>query len=766
MSTTVENDAPTRSDEPKRPVRVQPHRLIPVLGVAMGLFIVVSGILPQITGWKNDNPVHRTVFVNIPGPIQIAFYTVIPVMIIWVSLMFANRMKNWERGAPAQRHTTKKNAAQRLKDFRAGVYMKTLLRDAGAGLMHSMIYFGFLVLLGVTTVLEIDHQLPESLKFLHGTTYKAYAFVGDAAGVVFTLGVVWAIVRRYVQRPYRIRIKSKPEHAAILFTLLAVGVTGFGAEMFRIAQEGMPSYEQWAFVGYPLALLVDGWSQGTLDTWHQWWWILHVASFIAFLALLPLTMLRHIFTSPINMYLSDKERPKGAMRPMPNLEETELESFGASTVEDFTWKQLLDLDACTMCGRCTSVCPAHATGKSLDPREIVLKAGEVMAATGSPVVSPPLGTDPEITVSANSLFERITPEEIWACTTCKACDEICPVNIEITDKIFDMRRYLSLMESNFPAELGNAYRAMENQMNPWGMNQGERGDWADGIDGVDIVDPGEALSSEYLYWVGCAGSFDDKNKKVTQAMAGLLRRAGIDVSILGPSEMCTGDSARRSGNEYLFQMLAQPNVEMLNGMGVKKIITQCPHCFNTLLNEYPQVGGNYEVIHHTQLLEELIDSGQLDVTDATLEERITYHDSCYLGRHNDVYLAPRKVVASIKGVDVVEMPRNGTKGMCCGAGGARMWMEENTGTKVNDERAAEAISTGASRVATACPFCYIMLDDGVKGAGVEEEQVRVADISIHLLEAIEAGEAARHNAPAPLAGGWDTDEPVAPVAGD
>ena len=471
-------------------------------------------------------------------------------------------------------------------------------------------------------------------------------------------------------------------------------------------------------------------------------------------------MLRHIFTSPMNMYLKDKDRPKGAMRPMPNLEETELESFGASTIEDFTWKQLLDLDACTMCGRCTSVCPAHATGKPLDPREIVLKAGEVMAATGSPVVSPPLGIDSEITISANSLFERITPEEIWACTTCKACDEICPVNIEITDKIFDMRRYLSLMESNFPAELGNAYRAMENQSNPWGMNQGERGDWADGIDGVTIVDPGEALTSEYLYWVGCAGSFDDKNKKVTQAMAQLLRRAGIDVSILGPSEMCTGDSARRSGNEYLFQMLAQPNVEMLNGMGVKKIITQCPHCFNTLLNEYPQVGGNYEVIHHTQLLEELIDSGKLDVRDATLEERITYHDSCYLGRHNDVYLAPRKVVASIKGVEVVEMPRNGTKGMCCGAGGARMWMEENTGTKVNDERAAEAISTGASRVATACPFCYIMLDDGVKGAGIEEDQVRVADISIHLLEAIEAGEAKRHHPDAPLAANPPTTRPV------
>jgi Fe-S oxidoreductase len=323
------------------------------------------------------------------------------------------------------------------------------------------------------------------------------------------------------------------------------------------------------------------------------------------------------------------------------------------------------------------------------------------------------------------------------------------VNIEILDKILDMRRYLTLMESNFPSELGNAYRAMENQGNPWGMNQGERADWANGLD-VEVVDPGQPLETEYLYWVGCAGSFDDKNKKVTQSMAKLLKRAGISVAILGPSEMCTGDSARRSGNEYLFQMLAMPNIEMLNGMGVRKIITQCPHCFNTLLNEYPQLGGHYEVIHHTQLLEQLIADGRLDVTQATLEERITYHDSCYLGRHNDVYLAPRKVVASIKGIDVVEMPRNGTKGMCCGAGGARMWMEERIGVRVNEERAREALSTGASRIATACPFCYIMLDDGTKAAGAEET-VKVADIAIHLLDAIEAGEVRFDQVDTPLA---------------
>jgi Fe-S oxidoreductase/nitrate reductase gamma subunit len=743
---------------------LKPYQLSIALGIGIATFTMISGIIPHLVHWHNDSPIHREVFEGIPGYLQIAFYTIIPALLVFGSFQFANRIRNWERGAPDRRKTTKKNFKQRLADYRAGVYMRTLLRDSAAGLMHSMIYFGFLVLLGVTTVLEIDHQVPPALKFLHGDVYRAYAAVGDIAGIVFTGGVIWAIIRRYVQRPYRIRIKSKPEHAIGLGVLLAIGVTGFGAEMFRIAESQAAGinmdHEKWSVLGYPLAQLVNGSSESTLNTLHQVWWVAHVLSFIAFLVILPITMLRHMFTSPLNMYLKDRERPKGAMKAMPNLTETSLETFGAHVVEDFTWKQLLDLDACTMCGRCTSVCPAHATGKPLDPREIVLKSGEVMAATASHArggkVTPPLSVDSEITISANSLFERITSEEIWACTSCKACDEICPVNIEILDKILDMRRYLSLMESDFPAELGNAYRAMENQGNPWGMSQSDRGEWAKDLD-VTILDPGAAFNHEYLYWVGCAGSFDDKNKKVTQSMAKLLKRAGIDVAILGPSEMCTGDSARRSGNEYLFQMLAMPNIEMLNGMGVRKIITQCPHCFNTLANEYPQFGGTYEVIHHSQLLEHLIDSGKLDISDATLEERITYHDSCYLGRHNDVYMAPRNVVASIKGVDVVEMPRNGTKGMCCGAGGARMWMEETIGTKVNDERAAEAISTGASRVATACPFCYIMLDDGVKGAGKEEHEVKVADISIHLLDAIENGERIRAAGSAPLS---------APVAGD
>ena len=735
MTATTESEAAENTQR-----RFTPKQIPLIIGIGFAAITALSYIGEQIWVVEDESDVTRRYFMNIPGFLILAFYVTVIASIVWGAFAFSNRMKNWERGNPDDRATTPRNIKKRLEDLRAGLYMQTLLRDPAAGVMHSLMYFSFIVLLAVTTIGEINLQVPQDLKFLHGDVYRAYACVADVAGILFLAGVFWAIIRRYVQKPYRIRIKSKPEHAMILATMAGIGITGFLAEMFRIPLAGMPSFEKWSILGYPLATLVDGLSHDTLSTLHRISWVAHIFTFVTFIILLPTTMLRHIFTSPTNMYLKDRERPKGAMRPMPNLMETELESFGASTIEDFTWKQLLDTDACTMCGRCTAVCPAHATGKPLDPREIVLKTGEVMAATGTPTVTPPIGVDPDITVGANSVFERITAEEVWACTTCKACDENCPVNIEILDKILDMRRYLSLMESNFPTELGSAYRGMENSGNPWGMSQADRAAWTSKVDGVDIVEPGDPFAHEYLYWVGCAGSFDDKNQKVTVAMAKLLQRAGLDFAILGPSEQCTGDPARRSGNEYIFQMLAMANIENLNGMGVKKIITQCPHCFNTLLNEYPQLGGHFEVIHHSQLLEQLIETGQLDMTGARLDERVVYHDSCYLGRHNDVYMSPRNVIGSLAGIDVVEAGRNGTKGMCCGAGGARMFMEENIGKKVNDERAEELIATGASRVATACPFCYIMLDDGVKGAGAEET-VQVADISMHLLEALEAGDA-------------------------
>jgi Fe-S oxidoreductase/nitrate reductase gamma subunit len=737
---------------PRRPLKAS--QLVLLLTLLFAALIAASGIAGALEATHDPSPISRQTFFEIPHALRAAFYTALVVAVTAAGWMLSLRVQNWERGQPDRRATTAANRGRRVRDLRRGLEMRTLLRDPAAGLMHSLIYFPFLILFAVTSVLEVNHLLPDSLEFLHGHVYQAYKCVGDTAGLLFVIGIGWAAARRYLRRPYRLRTKTRPEDALILATFFTIGLTGLVVQAVRIASEGQPHFERWTYVGYLLSSLFTSIGHADLLNLYKVLWVVHVASFLMFLLVLPTTKLRHMLTSPANMYLRDRDRPKGAMRAMPNLTETALESFGAAAIEDFTWKQLMDTDSCTICGRCTSVCPAHNTGKTLDPREIVNKIGNVMAAThpAAPVfarrgsdsdgqsvgvapLTPLIGGGP-LTVSANSVFELITAEEIWACTSCRACDEICPVNIEILDKILDMRRYLSLMESDFPSSLGNMYRSLENQENPWGLSGSERLAWAAGLpDEIVVADPSSPLDHEYLYWVGCAGSFDDKNKKVTAAIATLLTRAGIDFAVLGPSERCTGDPARRSGNEYLFQMLAVQNVEMFSAMAVKKIVVQCPHCFNTFANEYPQLGGHYEVIHHSQLLEQLIADGRLDLTGASLPERIVYHDSCYLGRHNDIYAAPRKVLGSLAGIDIVEAPRSGSGSRCCGAGGARMWMEES-GTKINMDRSEELLGTGAARIATACPFCYIMLDDGTKAH--RRDDVKVGDIALHLLDAIQA----------------------------
>lgn len=714
---------------------MEPRRRLTVSGVLLGLAVAAFfGTL--LMWWMGSLPGHfipevgREVFGNISPALQAIFYVGIAAFLPLTFYLFSLRARNWERGLGEVR-TGQWTA--RLKGLASGLAMKTLLRDRAAGLMHAMIYYGFIVLFLGTVTLEIDHLLPTSLKFLEGNTYKIYSAILDLAALIFVLGIMWAIVRRYGRPPWRLRLKTRAEDAWILITLGFIGVSGLATEAARISLQDRPDYEVWSFVGYPLSYLFP---QSVAGGWHRALWIAHAVAFVVFLVLIPTTKLRHMFTSPANMFLAIKDRPKGAMKAIPNLmEATDIESIGASVVGDFTWKQLFDTDACTICGRCTSVCPANLTGKPLDPREIVLKLGEVAALSGVPAVSPPVGMDAAITVTADRVFERIRPEELWACTTCRACDEICPVNIEILDKILDMRRYLSLMESNFPTELGKSYVAMENQGNPWGLSQAARADWAKALDfDVRILGEDGVDSAEYLYWVGCAGSFDDRNVKVTQSIARLLTQAGIDFAILGPKEQCTGDPARRSGNEYLFQQLALSNIQTLNDLGVKKVITQCPHCFNTLKNEYPQLGGEYEVLHHSQLLMSLVDAGRL-TAEGNGGKTVTFHDPCYLGRYNDIFVAPRTVIASIGGVDLIEMGRSCNQSLCCGAGGAQFWMEEQTGQKVGNERAGEALATGADEVAVACPFCYIMLDDGVKELG-RGDDVAVRDIAEILAEQV------------------------------
>ena len=718
---TYEPDVASEAAEPaprRRPLLI----ILGVLGALATLLLGFLGTIPE----HGEPEVGRVVFGNVPGWLQAVFYFTTAGFIALAAVFFSQRAQAWMGGAPDNRTGLWK---ERIAQLSRGLRMRTLMRDRQAGLMHSMVYFGFLVLFAGTVTLEIDHILPNQFKFLEGDFYLVYSAILDLAALVYLGGLAWAFTRRYLQRPWRLRSKTKPEDAVILILLALIGITGLTTEAARISLVGRPDFEVWSFVGYPLSFLIP---ESSAATAHLTSWLLHFAAFLSFLVVLPTTKLRHMITSPANMFLSPHTRPKGAMREMPNLAEVEdIATIGASVVADFTWKQLFDSEACTICGRCTSVCPANITGKPLDPREIVLKVGEVAAINAG--VSPPVSLAAGIVIEGDSVLQRIRPEEVWSCTTCRACDDICPVNIEILDRILDIRRYLTMMESSFPAELSKAFVAMENQGNPWGLSRERRAAWTEQLDFEVPIFGENTQHAEYLWFVGCAGSYDDRNTAVSQSLARLLHQAGIDFAILGARESCNGDPARRSGNEYLWQQLALSNIETLDKIGVKKIITQCPHCFNTLSNEYPQLGGNYEVVHHSQLLAELLRKGSVATPGGGVRRKVTYHDPCYLGRHNDIYLAPREVAAAAGNVELVEMRRHGTRGLCCGAGGARFWMEEHTGKKINIERAEEALETGASEIAVSCPYCYVMIDDGIKELGRSDE-VKVRDLAQMLVQ--------------------------------
>jgi Fe-S oxidoreductase len=423
-------------------------------------------------------------------------------------------------------------------------------------------------------------------------------------------------------------------------------------------------------------------------------------------------------------------------------------------VEDFTWKQLLDLTTCTECGRCQDQCPAWNTGKPLSPKLVITDlrdhlfekapflAGEVSAEN-------PDGHDPAV-LERGLVADVVGEDVLWSCTTCGACVEQCPVDIEHVDTILDMRRYEVLMESRFPAEAGTMLRNVENSGDPWGLGSGQRLSWTEGLEfEVPVVAGAIPDGVEYLYWVGCAGALEDRARKTTQSIARLLHRAGVSFAVLGPRESCTGDPARRLGNEYLYQMQAQQNIETLNQAGVRKVVASCPHCFNTIAREYPDLGGSYEVVHHSQLFARLVAEGRLSPSEP-VSATVTYHDPCYLGRHNDVYDAPRSVLDAVPGVRQVEMRRCRERGFCCGAGGSRMWMEERIGKRVNLERTDEALGTGADVVGTACPYCMVMLDDAVKQRQAEGgfEGVRVMDVAQVLEQSLEHRTAPAGSGPA------------------
>ena len=621
-----------------------------------------------------------------------------------------------------------------LKVLTVAFGQSKLLREPLAGLMHFFIFWGFVVLL--SAVLEsIGEGIVSgfSFSFLGTVPSAVLAFLQDVFVGLVILSVAVALFRRYVLRPKRLDLglHSKLDATGILITILLIVLSMLGQNATRMIVG--ESEESARFLSAMVMPLFAGMEVSTVATWFEVFWWTHIVLILAFLNYLPYSKHLHVLTSIFNVYFSSTQ-PRGALKPI-NLEAENVEQFGVADVQDLTWKQLLDGYTCTECGRCSNVCPATTTGKLLSPRKVIMdirarlmeKAPLTVAGVTS-MENVPEGTKSPL--EKTLVHDFITPEELWGCTTCMACVQECPVNIEHVDAIVDMRRDLVLMESAFPPEVQPVFRNLENNFTPWAFAASNRADWAEGMNIPRVADGGEV---EVLFWVGCAGSYDTRYKKVTQAFSRLMQQAGIKFAILGTEEKCTGDPARRIGNEYLAQILMKDNIQTLDKYHVKKVVTACPHCFNTLRNEYPQFGGNYDVVHHTDFLMQLVNDAKIKIS-AAQKAKITYHDSCYLGRYNNVYDAPREALKSVPGLEMVEMKRSKSRGFCCGAGGGRMWMEETEGKRINVERTEEALALQPDVIGTACPFCMTMMTDGVK-AKEASESVQVKDIAEILYEA-------------------------------
>ncbi|MFI5271646.1 MAG: (Fe-S)-binding protein [Ktedonobacterales bacterium] len=699
----------------------------------------------------------------------------------WVA--FATRMVQLVRllrlGRPENRLD---HPSERVKYFVLMVLgQRGVLRDPLPGVAHFFTFWGFIVI-----QLDALNLWAEGLNFtLPIISSRAFAAVLDFFIFMAFLAIIAFTFRRMVLRPRQLRSNTHGMADAyiILAMIFVVLATLFFFEIFAyVATAG----RDWTVFG---ALIGPAWSgiptQAAETLASVFWWG-NVLSVLAFLVYIPNSKHLHLMATPFNVFFR-RVRRLGALDPIPNIEERD--DYGVHKIEQFTWKQLLDGYACTECGRCNSVCPALATGKPLWPKEIILGVKEELFARGNLLLVS--HEDAEHAAEHEPMVGGlIALESLWACTNCGACVEICPVSIDHVQKIDDMRRYLVMEESNFPQEVTPLFQNLERNRNPWEISNDTRADWARAV-GVKTL--AEDPDAEVLYWVGCMGSFDPRNRKVATAFAKVMQHAGVHFGILGPEESCTGDPARRIGNEYLWYTLATQNVEVLNGYGfnkgvvaeanghngssggsgdhlpgdqasrattasaaagaaqpvpslgplpgraydVKTVVATCPHCFNTIKNEYPQLGGNYEVIHHTEFINRLLDSGQLTLPVGFDRRKLTYHDPCFIGRWNGIYDEPRRVLNVINAGGVTEMRRNRNRSFCCGGGGGRVWMEEKIGKRINNTRVEEAIATGADELAAACPFCITMFEDGIKAVGAQET-FGVEDIAEILARALEA----------------------------
>ncbi len=704
----------------------------------------------------------------------------IGIAVIVIALaIFANRgiwlLRLVRSGKPAPGRAT--NIPARIKaELTEVIGQRKLLKKTVPGIAHAFTFWGFTFLL--LTVIEAIGDLFDS-KFALPIIGHSFiiGFLEDFFAVAVLLALCVFTIIRIKNAPSRKERNSRfygSHTGAAWLVLVGIGLIMITLLVYRAAQVNTGDFpyngNRWAFASHILSHAFRSLSYQTNYDIESVFVVLNVALIMIFgMVYVPYTKHLHIFVAPLNVLFSRRPKALGPLGSTPKMDVEEMgedDVFGAGLIEHFSWKQMLDMITCTECGRCQEQCPAWNTGKPLSPKLLIMNLRDQLFKAGPELIGAKASNGADANGSgaadgdvssndssgangangSNKGAEKkelarnlalvpnvIDPDVLWSCTTCGACVEQCPVDIEHIDAIVDMRRYQVLMESEFPSEAGTMLRNIENQGDPWGLGSSQRLEWTKSLDfEIPVIDGEIPVDIEYIFWVGCAGALDERARKVTQSIARLLKRSGVSFGILGPRESCTGDPARRIGNEYLFQMQAQANIETFTAAKVKKIIASCPHCFNSIAREYPSLGGNFEVVHHSQLLEQLLKDGKLRPS-VKVEETVTYHDPCYLGRHNEVYDEPRGVLSAIDGVTSIEMTKCRNKAFCCGAGGARMWLEESIGKRVNIERTEHALETGASVVGTACPYCMIMIDDAMKAKVAEEdpkaEGVRVMDVA-------------------------------------
>lgn len=686
---------------------------------------------------------------------------------------FYRRYRLWKLGTPKELQGSVK---ERLLGAVADVFtQRRVVREKGPGIMHLAIFWGMLFCILATTFVAL--QADFGLQILYGDFYLYFISLAvDLAGFVCIIGVVIALVRRLGK--FNKNLENEPADVLMLVLLLVILVTGFVTEGLRIVGTNDP-WAYWSPIGYVFSLMFENLDEGALSLAHQITWWAHMGLAFAFLATFTYTKMVHALFIPGNAYFRSLEA-KGTLEPV-DFEDEDLETMGVRCLEEFTWKDIYDTQACIRCGRCQANCPASLSEKELSPKNLIQnmrasseKRGSILLNTVSQEELDELKEWEETQTASDKLNESsleektkedkspsederkkyaqikkrakkpvrteeqeemldqpvvgevISEDALWQCTTCRSCAEQCPARIDQPEKILKLRTYQVSMESAFPSEAQQAFRNMETNGNPWGIGWQKRADWAKDLDVPTLEENPDA---EYVYWPGCSGAFDARSRKVATAFVSLLKEAGVNFAIIGNAEKCCGDSARRLGNEYVYYLLASENIETLNSYGVKKIVTQCPHCMHALSVDYPQMGGNYEVIHHSQLLADLVSHGKLHPSKCDFDT-VTYHDSCYLGRYHDIFEQPRDVLKST-GAQIVEMNRNHSRSFCCGAGGGHMWLEEKEGSRINNMRAQQALDTKAEALVTACPFCLTMLSDGI---AAQDKQIPVKDMAEILLD--------------------------------